>query len=173
MVRTSLSAMGVFLLAILASGASSQQIPGCTSTVLTDPPRTAFRCDGGLIIEAEASAEFQISSSQPGGAISSVELKSRGVLVELTRRRRFQILTPLAIASVRGTIYAVDVSPAQTSVFVVRGNTRVMRRDGSEAIDLGRGEGVDVVPDKPLVVRHWPPERAAVLLGRFGRSPAR
>jgi hypothetical protein len=169
MVTTRLSAVGIFLLAILAPGASAQQMPGCTSTLLTDPPRTAFRCSGGLIIEAEASAELEISSSRPAGAISSVELKSRGILVELARPRRFQILTPQAIASVRGTIYAVDVSPAQTSVFVARGRTRVTRRDGSEAVDLGRGEGVDVALDKPLVVRRWPLERAAALLGRFGR----
>jgi ferric-dicitrate binding protein FerR (iron transport regulator) len=174
MITTRLSAAGVFLLAMLGSEVSAQQIPGCTSTILTDPPRTAFRCDGGLLIEAEAFAVFEVSTSRLGGAISSIELKSRAILVELTRRRRFQILTPHAIASVRGTIYAVDVFAAQTSVFVARGRTRVMRRDRAEVVDLGRGEGVDVAQGEPLVVRRWPPERAAVLLGRFGRrGPAR
>src|SRR5215204_4369621 len=37
------------------------------------------------------------------------------------RRSGFQVLTPHAIASVRGTIYAVDVSAGQTSVFVAQG----------------------------------------------------
>ena len=170
MVTTRLIAAGALLLALMGSQASAQQIAGCTSTVVAGPPRTVFRCSGGLIIEAEASATFNASESRSGGVISSIELKSRGILVELTRHRRFQILTPHAIASVRGTIFAVDVTPAQTSVLVASGRTRVTRRGQPEAVNLGRGEGVDVSPGSPLVVRRWPLERAAALLGRFGRQ---
>jgi hypothetical protein len=170
MVTTRLIAAGVLLLALMGSQASAQQIAGCTSTVMANPARTVFRCAGGLVIEAEASAEFSVSGSRSGGVISAIELKSRGILVELTRHRRFQILTPHAIASVRGTIFAVDVTLAQTSVLVARGGTRVARRGQPEAVNLGRGEGVDVTPDNPLVVRRWPLERAAALLGRFGRQ---
>jgi ferric-dicitrate binding protein FerR (iron transport regulator) len=170
MVATRLIAAGVLLIALMASQAWAQQIPGCTPAVQATPPRTVFRCAGGLIIEAEVSAEFEVSAARPGGLISSIELKSRGILIELTRPRRFQILTPHAIASVRGTIFAVDVTPAQTSVFVARGGTRVTRRGQSEAVNLGRGQGVDVTPDNPLVVRRWPLERASALLGRFGRQ---
>ena len=169
MVTTRWSTAGIFLLVICGSDVSAQQIPGCTSAVATDPPRTVFRCNGGLIIEAEAFAAFRISSSRSGGP-PSIELISRGILIELTRPRRFQILTPHAIASVRGTIYAVDVAPAQTSVLVARGRTRVMRRDRSEAVNLGRGQGVDVTQGVPLVVRRWSLERASALLGRFGRQ---
>ena len=169
MVTTRWSTAGIFLLVICGSDVSAQQIPGCTSAVVTDPPRTVFRCNGGLIIEAEAFAAFRISSSRPGGP-TSIELTSWAILIELIRPRRFQILTPHAIASVRGTIYAVDVAPAQTSVFVARGRTRVMRRDRSEAVNLGKGEGVDVTQGVPLVVRRWSLERASALLGRFGRQ---
>jgi hypothetical protein len=64
----------------------------------------------------------------------------------------------------------VDVTLAQTSVLVARGGTQVARRGQPEAVNLGRGEGVDVTPDSPLVVRRWPVERATALLGRFGRQ---
>lgn len=171
MVTTRLIAAGVLLLVLMGSHASAQQqIPGCTSTVQASPPRTVYRCSGGLIIEAEASAVFNVSGSRPGGLISSIELKSRGILVELTRHRRFQILTPHAIAAVRGTIFAVDVTGAQTSVLVARGLTRVSRREQPEAVSLGRGQGVDVAPGNPLVVRRWSLERATALLARFGRQ---
>src|SRR5262245_58856353 len=116
MVMTRLIAASVLLLALLGSQASAQQIPGCTSTVTANPPRTVFRCSGGLTIEVEVSAAFNIVRSS-SGTISSVGLGSRGILVDLTRPRRFQILTPHAIASVRGTTFAVDVTSAQTSVF--------------------------------------------------------
>jgi ferric-dicitrate binding protein FerR (iron transport regulator) len=170
MVRTRLIAAGVLLLALMGPQASAQQIPGCTSTALTNPSRTLFRCSGGLIIEAEASATFDVSGSRRGGMISAIQLKGRAILVELTRHRRFQILTPHAIASVRGTIFAVDVTSAQTSGFVVNGRTQVTRRGRSEAVSLGQGEGVDVTPGNPLEVRRWPQQRAAALLGRFGRQ---
>ena len=170
MVTTRLIAAGVLLLALMGSQASAQQIAGCTSTTVANPPRTVFRCSGGLIIEAETSASFSVAGSR-SGMISSIEIKSRGILVELTRHRRFQILTPHAIASVRGTIFAVDVTGAQTSVLVARGLTQVTRREKSDAVNLGGGEGVDVTPGSgPLVVRRWPQERATALLARFGRQ---
>ena len=77
MVTTRWSTAGIFLLVICGSDVSAQQIPGCTSAVVTDPPRTVFRCNGGLIIEAEAFAAFRISSSRPGGP-TSIELTSSG-----------------------------------------------------------------------------------------------
>jgi ferric-dicitrate binding protein FerR (iron transport regulator) len=169
MVTTRLIAAGVLLLALMGPQASAQQIPGCTSTTAANPARTVFRCSGGLIIEAEAAAAFAASRSRSGGTFS-IELRSRGILVELTRPRRFQILTPHAIASVRGTIFAVDVTDAQTSVLVARGSTRVTRREQPEAVNLGPTQGVDVTPGNPLVVRRWPQQRAAALLGRFGRQ---
>jgi hypothetical protein len=55
-------------------------------------------------------------------------------------------------------------------VFVARGRTQVTRREQPEAVSLGRGEGVDVTPSSPLVVRRWPLQRAQALLGRFGRQ---
>jgi ferric-dicitrate binding protein FerR (iron transport regulator) len=97
-------------------------------------------------------------------------LTSRGLLIEVTRRRRFQILTPHAIASVRGTMFAVDVTAERTSVFVVRGRTRVESRSVSGAVVLGSGDGVDVTPGQLLVVRRWSAERVAALLARFGRA---
>ena len=59
MVTTRWSTAGIFLLVICGSDVSAQQIPGCTSAVVMDPPRTVFRCNGGLIIEAEAFAAFR------------------------------------------------------------------------------------------------------------------
>ena len=78
-------------------------------------------------------------------------------------------LTPHAIATVRGTQFAVDVDAGVTSVFVVEGSVEVSRRDGPATVLLGPGEGVDVRPGEPLVVREWPQPRVNALLARFGR----
>lgn len=157
---------------MLAAGgdAPAQQPGGCTSSTRTDPPRTVFACRGGVVIEAEAAASFRIVPPQGSAAVEAVELDGKGVLADLPPRRgRFQILTPHAIASVRGTVYALDVTASGTAVFVQEGSVRVSRRDGSEPVTLGAGEGVDVSPGAPLAVRRWPAARASLLLGRFGR----
>jgi ferric-dicitrate binding protein FerR (iron transport regulator) len=110
------------------------------------------------------------------GQLEGAEINGSAVLVTLpprsnTRRGGFQILTPHAIASVRGTIYAVDVTTAKTSVFVARGRVAVARRNApAVSVTLGPGEGVDVGDDQgPLDVRRWPQERVRSLLERFGR----
>lgn len=164
------AALAALMILAAGSGASAQQPAGCTSSTRTDPPRTVFTCRGGVVIEAEAAARFRIVPPQGGGAVDAVELDGKGVLVDLPPRRgRFQILTPHAIASVRGTVYALDVTATATAVFVQEGSVRVTRRDGSEPVTLGAGEGVDVSPGTPLTVRRWPAARASLLLGRFGR----
>jgi ferric-dicitrate binding protein FerR (iron transport regulator) len=167
--RRWIASSAAFLL-VSGLGAAAQQPTGCSSSTRTDPPRTVFNCRGGLTIEAEAASSFRATSPQPSGSLQSIELTGKGVLIDLAPRRgRFQILTPHAIASVRGTIYAVDVTATATSVFVREGRVRVSRRDGSEPVDLAAGDGVDVSPGAPLVVRRWSRERAGGLLGRFGR----
>ncbi|MEH6717737.1 MAG: FecR domain-containing protein [Aurantimonas endophytica] len=149
--------------------ATAQQAAACTSSTLGNPPRETIRCPGGLVIEAEAAADITIRAPAANAAPTSVALTGRAVLIDLTPARSFQILTPHAIASVRGTVYAVDVETDTTAVFVSRGAVQVAARQGPGVVTLGPGEGVDVRPGEPLVVRRWPQERVARLLARFGR----
>ena len=81
----------------------------------------------------------------------------------------FEVITPQAIAAVRGTKWAVDVAAGKTSVFVVDGRVAVSREAVDPAVTLGPGEGVDVeAGTAPLTVRRWGAARAAALLARFG-----
>ncbi|KQT54668.1 hypothetical protein ASG43_03565 [Aureimonas sp. Leaf454] len=157
------------LVALACGSGFSQDASTCSTVALTDPPRTAYRCAGGLVIEAEASAELRIAAPASDGLPDSVDLTGKAALVDLPVRRDFQIRTPHAIAAVRGTLYAVDVADGSTSVFVVRGRVEVSETDGAGSVALGPGEGVDVAPGKALVVRRWPEPRVRGLLSRFGR----
>jgi hypothetical protein len=144
---------------------------GCSVTSLTDPPREVLRCRGGLTIEAEEATRYRLIDGRIGEPPKGAEVSARGILIDLQpgRRRGFQVLTPHAIASVRGTIYAVDVQGGQTSVFVARGRVAVGNQGASRTVLLTAGEGVDVVPGRPLEVKAWGRERAANLLAPFGR----
>lgn len=148
----------------------------CTETTRFDPPLRVLRCDDGLSLETEREAALRPIDRDGDGQFEGAEIGGRAVLVTLPPRSRprqggFQILTPHAIASVRGTVYAVDVTAAKTAVFVARGRVAVARRNApAVSVTLGPGEGVDVDADQaPLEVRRWPQERVRGLLERFGR----
>jgi ferric-dicitrate binding protein FerR (iron transport regulator) len=101
-----------------------------------------------------------------------VELSSKALLVEVPKKpggNPFKVLTPQAIAAVRGTKWAVDVAEAKTSVFVADGRVGVSRRSGGRSVVLGRGEGVDVEATGPLTVKTWGQPRVDALMARLGQ----
>ena len=115
--------------------------------------------------------------------MTSIELKSRAILIELTRHRRFQILTPHAIASVRGTIFAVDVTPAQDvgtrrhgkhasdpARAIRSGEPRPGRRRGCHASRSARGAALAPGTSHGVARPLWPAKSGA-LMRPFGLRP--
>lgn len=78
---------------------------GCTSTTYTDPPREVLDCAGGTRITAEPGATYRLIDRDRDGRPEAVELGAKALLIQVTRRPRggFQVLTPHAVAAVRGT----------------------------------------------------------------------
>jgi ferric-dicitrate binding protein FerR (iron transport regulator) len=102
--------------------------------------------------------------------VDSVELSSKALLLEVPKREtEFKVITPQAIAAVRGTRWAVDALEGKTSVFVINGRVAVGRRAGRHIVTLGPGEGVDVEATGPLTVKRWPPARVSALMARLGQ----
>jgi ferric-dicitrate binding protein FerR (iron transport regulator) len=156
------------------TGTAAAQGVGCVLQAAAAPQRQILRCRDGLTIEAEAGATYSLVDRNRDGEPDAVNLQGRAVFIDAPARsapRGFQTMTPQAIAAVRGTQWAVDVSGSRTSVFVVTGRVSVRRAAGNRPeVSLGPGEGVDVESGRsPLVVRRWPAARAAALLARFGR----
>jgi ferric-dicitrate binding protein FerR (iron transport regulator) len=157
-------------LALSPNGAAAQA-SGCTLVTYTDPPRETLTCPDRLTITIEAGAAYSLQDRNRDGRPDAVRLDGKGVLVDVPPGRRggFQVQTPHAVASVRGTVWAVDVTPAASSVFVQTGAVAVNGPQGAPVI-LRDGDGVDVAPgEAPLEVKRWGRERAANLLARFGR----
>jgi ferric-dicitrate binding protein FerR (iron transport regulator) len=149
---------------MFASAVRAQDMP-CIVSDAPDPPRKIYDCGNGLVLEAEAASQLGLGDVSEG----SVDLSGSAALVELPAGSTFQIRTPHAIASVRGTVFVVDVEESRSSVFVIEGRVAVTRPNGSDAVTLGPGEGVDVAAADPLTVRRWGAPRVAALLARFGR----
>ena len=131
-----------------------------------------LRCDNGITIVAENGARFELKDANRDGHIDSVELSSKALLIEVPKKpggNPFKVLTPQAIAAVRGTKWAVDVADTKTSVFVADGRVGVSRRTRGRAVVLGPGEGVDVEATGPLTVKQWGQPRIAALMARLGQ----
>jgi hypothetical protein len=149
--------------------ASAQQsTKGCSSEQQSGAAQT-LRCRDGLIIVAEDGAKFTLQSK--GGNVDGVDLQSKAVLVDAPKQKdknRFQVITPQAIAAVRGTKWAVDAQGSRTSVLVLDGQVAVRRPSGGAQVVLSPGEGVDVEPgNEPLVVKRWAQPRVDALLARL------
>jgi ferric-dicitrate binding protein FerR (iron transport regulator) len=164
----------VLLACLLFPGEAEAQNVGCALQAAPAPQRQVLRCRDGLTIEAEAGADYNLVDRNGDSQPDAVSLRNRAIFIDAparSSRQGFEILTPQAIAAVRGTQWAVDVAGGKTAVFVVTGRVSVRRVSGGTAsVNLGPGEGVDVEPGTaPLVVRRWPAARASALLARFGR----
>jgi len=157
-----LSAIGIAAAQPANQGCSSESSVGATQTL---------HCEAGITIVAEDGARYTLQSGRQG-RVDAVELSGKALLLEVPPKSdgtKFRVVTPQAIAAVRGTKWAVDVAADKTSVFVVNGRVAVGRRTGSHSVTLRPGEGVDVEPGAPLTVKRWAPARVSALMARLGQ----
>ena len=137
-----------------------------------DAGRSILRCDDGLSITVEQGARYSLVDRNSDGKADAARLRSKALLIDgpAGAASGFKVVTPQAIAAVRGTRWAVDVGGGKTAVFVVRGRVTVKRASGGADVVLKPGEGVDVDGGRgPLTVKRWPAARVAALLARLGQ----
>ena len=159
-----------FALSSLQIAAAQPANQNCSSVSSLGGAQT-LHCGSGVTIIAEDGARFTLRTDRKG-RVDAVELDGKAVLIEVPARpggKKFEVITPQAIAAVRGTKWAVDVGEGKTSVFVVNGRVGVGRRTGGHGVTLRPGEGVDVEPGAPLTVKRWAPARVSSLLARLGQ----
>jgi len=143
--------------------------------VLSPDKRSAsdriLRCGAALTVRPAPGTLYHPLDAGSNRPPESVQHDSGALLIEFHpagKRRDFQILTPQAIASVRGTTWAVEAKPGRSSVLVVTGVVQVRRANTAAAVVLRRGQGVDVTDaGGPLEVTRWAPRRVQALLARF------
>lgn len=152
-------------------GLSQSTSFGCALEPVGGTSRHVLRCRNGVTIIVEQGARYTLMDRNGDNAADGVRLRRKALLLDVPRGGSgFVVVTPQAIAAVRGTEWAVDVQGARTSVLVLEGNVAVQRPASGAAVSLGPGQGVDVDRSTaPLVVRRWPAARVSALLARFGR----
>jgi ferric-dicitrate binding protein FerR (iron transport regulator) len=155
-----------------AKPALSQSGPCALIADDRNPSEKVLKCGATLEVRNAPGAVYHLEDSQLARQPKALQLNEGAVMVEFhpnSRRRTFQILTPQAIAAVRGTKWVVDVAGDKTSTFVISGVVAVSRPSAEQTVLLRPGQGVDVSADSgPLVVKRWAEERVRALLARFG-----
>jgi FecR-like protein len=138
-----------------------------------DPAVKILRCPNGLTIHVAPGTRYRLIGGAGSRQPAAAQLNNGALLIELDSTggaKSFQILTPHAIAAVRGTQWAMEVNPRQTSALVIAGIVAVAHPGEKTGVAVGPGQGVDVAQDQaPLTVRVWGAARVKALLARFGR----
>jgi hypothetical protein len=137
-----------------------------------DPSVKILRCGDSLTVHVASGSHYRLIA-KPGQPLpSAIQLNDGALLIEFQpspQQQDFQILTPLAVAAVRGTKWAVEVSAARTSTLVLAGAVAVTNRHLNQYVILREGEGVDITPmDTSMVQKRWGEARVRALLARFG-----
>ncbi len=155
-------------------GAGPAHAAGACALVPNDhmPSEKMLRCGENLTVRAASGARYQPLYKKGDPLPVGIRLNEGALLIEFHPARpkeKFQILTPLAIAAVRGTKWAMDVTKAQTSTLVLNGAVAVTNRRLNKFVVLTEGQGVDITPtDTSVVQKTWGEARVRALLSRFG-----
>src|SRR5271165_3427647 len=137
-----------------------------------DPSEKILRCGDSLTVQPAHGTRYRPVYTKGKPLPAAIRLDDGALLIEFhpnIQEQEFQILTPLAVAAVRGTKWAMEVSPARTSTLVLAGAVAVTNRRLNEYVILRVGEGVDITPsDTTIVQKRWGDARVRALLSRFG-----
>ena len=116
-------AAALFVAAIAGPLPAGRPAPARSSPTRRCRPRRSCNAGAeGLTVRAAQGTRYQPLYKKGDPIPVAIRLDDGALLIEFQPslwRRDFQILTPLAIAAVRGTKWAVDVTTARTSVLVL------------------------------------------------------
>jgi hypothetical protein len=137
-----------------------------------NPSEKIMRCGADLVIREAPRARYHPVDQQGKEQPKALRLDAGALMIEFhpsDTHKNFQILTPHAIAAVRGTKWVVDVGRARTSTLVISGEVAVGRPDAEPTVVLKPGEGADISPGtRAIAAKRWPKKRVRALLARFG-----
>ena len=156
-----------------AGTASAQTAATCPSQPTVAAERQTLNCEAGLSITVERGAHYQLEDRNGDGHVDAIKLDGKATLIDVDSSRLqggFEVVTPQAIAAVRGTRWAVDVRGGRTSVLVLRGRVAVNKVSTGQGVTLGQWQGVDADRGRaPLHVTKWKQSRINALLARLGQ----
>jgi hypothetical protein len=151
----------------LAAGGACALVPS-----ERDPSEKILQCGQELTVRPAHGTSYRPIYKTGQQLPAAVRLDNGALLIEFHpygQQIEFQILTPLAVAAVRGTKWAMEVSAVRTSTLVLEGAVAVTSRRLNQYVILTEEQGVDISEgDASLTKKQWGEARVRALLSRFG-----
>ena len=171
------SVAAIHLIALIATlaGSPAARAGGPCAVIpdAHDPSEKILQCSQTLRVRPAPGARYRLMFKRGETLPTGARLDDGALLIEFhpsDADHDFQILTPLAIAAVRGTKWAMEVTSARTSTFVLAGAVAVTNRRLNQYVVLTDGRGVDIMAqDTALTQKAWGLARIRALLARFGQ----
>ena len=164
-------AVAVFVWVPAALAQSSDK--GCVLEQVAGTSRQVLRCQDGLDIVVEDGAAFTLVDRDRDGNADAIRLRRKAVLLDGPQVKDgtgFQVVTPQAIAAVRGTKWAVDVAAGRHPFSSSAEASRYKDPRQAPVCSWGQARGWTSAQEmSPLTVRRWPAARVAALMARFGQ----
>jgi hypothetical protein len=173
-VRPLVSGTVAMLFGWLATTTSAISQNGACHLVADDrnPSEKILRCGDDLVVRATPGTRYHPVDQRGNEPPKALQLDTGALMIEFhpnNMQKDFQILTPQAVAAVRGTKWVVDVSGARTSTLVISGEVAVVGLRADKTVVLKPGEGADIsAGTDSFAAKRWPEERVRALLARFG-----
>jgi hypothetical protein len=158
----------------LAATTAAMSQSGQCALVADDrnPTEQILRCGDDLVVRTAPGTRYQPVDQQGTELPKALRLDAGALMIEFhpsDAHKNFQILTPQAIAAVRGTKWVVEVRSATTSTLVLVGEVAVARPNATQTVVLKPGQGADISAGRgPIAAKRWPKARVQALLARFG-----
>jgi hypothetical protein len=123
------------------------------STIKTEPrSKVTILMDDNSKIQLKANSQLKLTSiSTLDKVINLIKGKSVFKISRLFNGRKFQCKTPVAVCSVRGTEFTVEVGENNESTFkVFKGLVDVSNASGSESVSLTANQKINVTENAPV-----------------------
>lgn len=117
--------------------------------------RVNIQLSDGSRIEIRPNSQVDLSDLSPKTPAFKMAIgRIKAWVSKNTSRSKFEIKTPVAVCSVRGTEFTVDVDDkGMTDIAVLEGLVNVSKLDGSgDVVPVGAGERLNVTMEKPLTM---------------------
>lgn len=112
--------------------------------------RLVLKLDDGSKMILNAESRLQILESAPNRLFKLAVGRVRSFVKKVKPTNKFEVRTPLAAASVRGTVFEVGFDEQKNQGYLDVSKGLVNLKQGDQEVDVGGGQRVDFLQDRPF-----------------------
>jgi ferric-dicitrate binding protein FerR (iron transport regulator) len=108
-----------------------------------------FVAGGDAEVALSQNSSFTVTRDGADGSFEALLSNGAGRLRAVIKKHfnKFEVRTPTAVTSVRGTDFSLLASPSMTRIEVFKGIVQVRATEGTQTVEVHAGEGCEVLKD--------------------------